>query len=236
MFTGEFTITDLQTDCFGRLKPSALLQLTQTVAGEHCRQLQLTWQDMQEKNLFWAIIRHRVRITRLPLEGETVRLETWPMPTTRTAFPRCTVAVDSRGQELFRTTALWVLMDTRTRAMVLPGKSGISLSGQLRGTEPDMPGSLLPGSFDRQTFRQVCFTDLDLNGHMNNARYLDWIQDLLPSAFHKEKQLRQMELCYLSEALEGQQLQISWQLQQPLQVEITGPEHRVFAARLDYEE
>lgn len=67
--------------------------------------------------------------------------------------------------------------------MILPGKSGIVVSGTLRGTELALPGGLVPKVMDNSRRRDVCFTDLDRNGHMNNTRYMDWIDDLLPAIF-----------------------------------------------------
>ena len=58
--------------------------------------------------------------------------------------------------------------------------------------------------------RTVCFTDLDRNGHINNTRYLDWVDDLLPSPFHENHLVREFVVCYLSEAREGQTLDLSW--------------------------
>ena len=72
----------------------------------------------------WAVTRHRVQITRLPKSGETIRVETWAMPTTRVAYPRSVVAYDEKGQELFRSITLWVLMNMDTRAMIQPGQTG----------------------------------------------------------------------------------------------------------------
>jgi len=47
---------------------------------------------------------------------------------------------------------------------------------------------------------------------MNNTRYLDWVADLLPSAFWKAHPLKELTVCYLSEALEGQLLSLNWEL------------------------
>ena len=112
IFQHEFLINDAAVDCFGRLKPSMLLFYCQEIAGQHCHILGADYDTLAQKNLFWAIIRQKVQITRLPRSGETIRVETWPMPTTKVCYPRSTVAYDADGQELFRAISMWVLMDT----------------------------------------------------------------------------------------------------------------------------
>ena len=239
IYTKTYAIEDVHLDCFGRLKPSMLLSFVQDISGAHAAKLGAGWEDLNDKNLFWAIIRHRIQIRRMPRSGEVLRLETWPMPTTRTAYPRATVAYDEQGEVVFRTTALWVLMDRAARTMVLPGKSGVTVPGILRETEADTPGALPPVDLEHTACRQVVFSELDRNAHMNNTRYLDWIADLLSSEFHACHTPSQIQLCYLSELRENQTAQLCWTLGEDscLRVEAKqkdGQNQRVFGAQIQF--
>ncbi len=212
IYQEQFTVTEPQADRFGRAKPSALLYFIQQAAGHHSSLLAVDWEHLSQRHLFWAVSRNRVQVTRLPRLGETITLQTWPMPTTKVAYPRSVVAYDEQGQELFRAISLWVLMDSRTRAMILPGKSGVVVDGTLTGTELSVPRSLVPHPMEQVSNRTVGYTLLDRNGHMNNTFYLDWVMDLLPSQFHQEHPLQEFTLCYLSEALEGDRVSLGWEL------------------------
>ena len=238
IYQQEFTVTDNAVDRYGRLKPSMILYYVQEVAGRHFDVISMDYDALASRGMIWAIIRQRVQITRIPCRGETIRLETWPMPTTRVAYPRSVVAYDEEGNELFRSISIWVLMDLNTRNMILPAKSGIAVAGTLRGNELAVPGALPSRLLRSHRSRTVCFTDLDRNGHMNNTRYLDWIDDLLPSAFHQAHTFREFTVCYLSETREGQELALHWDFLEEgcIQVDahrITdGQDQRVFSARL----
>ena len=237
VYSRSFRLEDLHLDRFGRLKPSVLLYFVQEISGQHAALLGGSWEDLAEKNLFWAIIRHRIHITRMPGAGETLQLQTWPMPTTRTAYPRVTVAYDEKGQEVFRTVALWVLMDKNTRAMVLPGKSGVTVPGVDLQPGLDMPVSLPAVEGEKKTHCQVLYSQLDRNGHMNNTRYLDWVDDLPGSDFHAAHTPAQIHLCYLSEAREREQVTLNWTLSEDnhLRVEATRPQgqtQRIFRAEI----
>jgi len=238
IYTQKFEITDLHVDCYGRLLPSKILCLMQEVAGIHFAQLSMDYDTLAQRGLFWAITRNKVQITRLPMRGETILLETWPMPTTRVAYPRSIVAYDETGNEVFRSITLWVLMDLGSRSMVLPGKSGIEVAGTLRGNELASPLGLPAKALRNRSSRTVCFTDLDRNGHMNNTKYLDWIYDLLPSGFHRGHNIRELTLSYLNEAREGQLLDLSWDFPEEgcLQIDahrnLEGKDERIFAAKI----
>lgn len=239
IYQQDFYITDACVDRYGRLKPSMILFYAQEVAGRHCNILSLDYDTLAKKRLFWAVTRHRVQITRMPMRGETIHVETWPMPTTKVAYPRSVVAYDEQGHEVFRAISIWVLMDLDTRNMILPGKSGISVVGTVRGMELSVPRSLLPVVMKNRHSRKVCFTDLDRNGHMNNTRYFDWIDDLLPSSFHEDHPMKEFTICYHAEAREGQTLEMSWEVMDgpSLQVDAVrknedDSESRVFSAKV----
>lgn len=241
IYQQNYEITDSHVDRFGRMKPAMILLLAQEAAGHHCDLLRVDYDTLKQRNLFWAITRHRVQITRLPTRGETIRLETWPMPTTRVAYPRSVVAYDENGNECFRAISLWVLMDRNTRNLILPGKSGISVMGTVRGTELGFPHTLVPAVNRNLGSRTVCFTDLDRNGHMNNTRCMDWIDDLLPSSFHREHEVKEFTICYLSEAREGQRLDLHWDFVEENVAQVdayfkneAGEDHRVFSVRIGF--
>lgn len=233
-FEKTYEIYGTMTDCFENLKLSALLYFAQDTAGDHCKELALDWDAMAQKEMFWAVIRHRVQITRLPRAGEKIRVQTWPMPTTRVAFPRATAAYDEAGKELFRAITLWVIMDRNTRGMILPAKSGIMVPGVVRGNELTPPRALAPKGLTGSSTRQVNYMDLDKNGHMNNTRYLDWVADLLPSAFFGSHQPKEVVISYNQEALEGQKMDLQWGITDTGELLVDGHREgeRVFSAQI----
>ena len=239
-YSQNYTISDIHVDCFGRLKPSMVLMMTQEVAGAHFSRLAMDYQSLEKRGMIWAVSRHKVQITRLPRRGETIRVETWPMPTTRVAYPRSVVAYDEKGDEVFRAITLWVLLDVHTRAMVLPGRSGVNVPGQLTGNELSVPVGLPAKILSSSASRRVCFTDLDRNGHMNNTRCLDWLADLLPRSFHGSHPVKEFTVCYLAEAREGDVLNLNWEIGQEgiLLLEATRQTQekpqRIFAAKLQF--
>ena len=87
----------------------------------------------------------------------------------------------------------------------------------------------------------MTYSLLDINGHMNNTRYLDWVNDLLPSAYHRGHETCEFTVCYLSEAREGERLDLRYGLSEDgvLQVDAhreATPVHekneRVFSAQV----
>lgn len=204
VYRQTLVLSEAHTDESGFLSGSGALSLAQNAAQAHCDALGLTRAALEKKGLFWAIARQRLEITRLPKGGETVTVVSTPLPETHTAYPRMTVCTDSRGKPLFSVTALWVLMDLHTRQMLPPGKSDIRIPCILPGPAPVYPRALAPVSPQSETVHAVTGSDLDENGHVNNARYLDWVLSLLP---HRIGSCR-IDLCYTAETILGQSVHL----------------------------
>lgn len=237
IFRKTYTVTDNATDRFDRLRPSMLLFFVQDAATSHCAGLGMDWDSMAAKGMFWAVTRTKAEIYRLPRHGETVTVETWPMATTRVAYPRATAIYDAQGELLARTVSLWVLMDIEKRSMILPGKSGLDFTGADLGTELKPPLGLPSITGEAVSHRTVHYSDLDINGHLNNCRYLDWVDDLTDSEFHRTHSLREMVICYIAEAREGQTLTQEWTWNREdgtLLVQFGREENRVFSGKLSF--
>lgn len=238
IFEQTVTVQNGDVNKNGVMKLSALLHAVQEISGGHSDRLGHTWDALAGMGLFWAVLRHRAVIHRLPKVGEVMHLQTWPMPATRSAYPRAVRAMDSQGNILFETVSLWVLMSTQTRTMVLPGKSGVVVPGILRGIEADSPSSLSPGNHENAALWCVGADDLDINGHVNNAKYLDYVENLMEN---KALSPGELTVCYLAETLLGQEITLRWSLSEDgnLSVDGTRPRvddmekaERVFAVRL----
>ena len=241
VFEQAVTVADSQVNRQNRLKLSALLYYAQETAGSHCQKLGYDRESLTDKNLFWAVLRHRVLIYRLPVAGETITVRTWPMPVTKAAYPRAVRAFDGDGNILFELVSLWVLMDRTSRTMVLPGKSGVEVPGILLGDEPPSPGSLVPGIHQHSAKWPVSERDLDINGHVNNTKYLDQVE-MLTDALHLADRPREITVCYLAETHAGEELTLQYSLSEDGIFTLDGtrpradssqkPE-RIFAVRLN---
>lgn len=236
IFAKEFTLSHIHADRFGNARPAVLLYFMQEAAGEHCSLLGVDRTYLAPRHLFWAVTRSRVQVTRLPRLGETVTVKTWPMPTTRVAYPRSVAAYDKDGNELFRAVSLWVLMDENTRQMVLPGKSGVTVEGIFTGEELEVPRGIAVREMENTCTQTVGYSLLDQNGHMNNTRYMDWLDDLLPSPFHREHTVQEFTLCYLNEAREGDQIHLHYTLtdEPVLTVDAQRNGERIFSAQVGF--
>mgnify|MGYP000876398673 CR=1 FL=1 len=184
------------TDCNGEWRASGVFLAMQEAGGAHCEQWNLGMAALREQNLAWVISRARMNLTRVPRIGETVTVRTWPKPPQHCFFPRYfQFFVD--GKPVGSAATLYVQLDLSTRRMVKPWLNGnAELTCDLEPPLPP-PGSIpvinTPGVSSQRIAR---YSDLDVNGHVNNTRYLDWFCDAFDADFHREWRLADVLVHY----------------------------------------
>ena len=73
--TEEFLITASQTDLNARLRPGALLEMMQEMAGNHAEKLEIGRDKLLADNLVWVLTRLEVRMQRWPRFSERITIE-----------------------------------------------------------------------------------------------------------------------------------------------------------------
>lgn len=241
IFEYEITLKPADFDENGNWKLSCALDSVQQAVTAHCNTIGLDWDTMAAKGLFWAVLRHRMVFYHPVQAGQTLTVKTWPLPATRAAYPRAVEVLDKDGNAVLRLMSLWVLMDIHTRTMVLPSKSGVAVPGVHQEGELPAPQSLPVHPGEQRLLWQVSGEDLDINGHVNNVRYLDHCE-FLAGDYAAGHSVKQLQICYLAEVLPHQEITLNYTLSDGiLTVDGTRPRaedasstERVFAVSIEY--
>ncbi len=202
----DFRIRTYQADLNDQLTPGALLQMMQEMAGTHAELLNVGRSALIPQHLAWILTRVEVRMDRWPTSGQTLTIETFPMPNRRWFFPRYFIFRDSNGMQIGCAGTLWALLDIRERRMcrpdpilhLMPDNSDLTAPMGLPATVsevaiPPVVDSILPR-----------YTDLDVNGHVNNTRYIDWCCNALGIETMRVHCLASFALNFNQEILPGQ--------------------------------
>jgi len=119
-----------------------------------------------------------VKIERLPKAWDEVTLRTWPRGTETIFALRDLEMYDGDGQRLAGASSSWVIVDYATRKAQRPDKALSTLNlrfPEARALETNARKvPLLPEGDHRLTRLRVKLDDIDVNRHVNNARYVHW--------------------------------------------------------------
>ena len=160
----------------GRVRTSALLRYAQDVAWRHSEDLGFDRVWYTERGRWWVV--RAVDLTVLaPISmGRTLRVSTAAIGHRRIWARRLAECRLADGTVAATVTTDWVILDDRGRLVRIPD-FGLSFSNAelardiIRVEQPDPPTGA-----PRMALR-VRPQDLDPMGHVNNATYLDWIEE-----------------------------------------------------------
>ena len=187
----------------------ALCNWLQEAAGNHASALEWGMDNLHDRDLTWVLARLHVHMERLPAWREELLLSTWPTGVQRVLAIR-DFSVQADGTSLAVATSGWVLLDTTTRRPVRPGPALQALAARTPPRALHDPFERLPELKDitRRVNVRVGRSDLDLNGHANNARFVAWALDALPGEVVRGRIPRDFEIELRAEAREGDTLAV----------------------------
>lgn len=182
--TANYKVRVSDAGADGKLKLPALLQMLQEIATEHAEILKVDFDTLRPQGLGWALSKIAAEIEKLPRWGDRVEIETWASDKDRIATYREFTARDlNSGEPLFKARSQWLLFDFDKRRLArteriddFPRIAGryafdYDFSERPAAPSPDAPNAVACNA-------GIC--DIDLNGHVNNAVYMEWALDALP--------------------------------------------------------
>lgn len=208
VFTQQF---DIQSHHIGpdfEVSLQYLLGCMQTTADLHVDSHHLGWKDLHAKGCFWAIYRMGLRINRLPRKYDHIIVKTWANPPQGIFQPRSFEVVDPQGDVYLQAQSLWIILEDKTfHPINIDTVMDTDVISALGGNQPFPIPLKVPLSKGDMAFptvtRDVLYSDIDTNIHVNNTVYVRWVLDSLPADFLQHHKLREMILNYVQQARLG---------------------------------
>lgn len=194
----------------------ALCRFMQEAAYHHAGHLGLGHSYLAKRGLAWVLARLRIEVDRLPLWGDTIHIRTWPSGRDRLFFYR-DFEITLEGERVLLASNAWALIDIEKRERA---NSDIYLNDEFPEGErvlDSRPARLKGCSCVEGVTTPVTYGDLDLNGHVNNVRYIEWILNSLPLGFHEMHTVQALECNFLAEAVYGQSVSVCSEATAPLE-------------------
>lgn len=207
----EVTIRINAFECdFNRCwKPSAFFQHLTEAAGVHAARLGFGYEAMLEKNLFWVLSRMKIKFNGFPLSGEEVILRTWPKTIQQKLFfIRDFEILNAAGEKLASATSAWLVISAATRRMMPPHSLELNLPSnpdRIALNEP-LEKLNLQGNGEERLHLRAGYSAVDMLGHVNNSRYVEWLCDTFPMEEFAQHKLDWMQVNYDHEIRPGEEV------------------------------
>ena len=236
VYSTESEILASDVDMHRRLRLSRLFTMIQEISIAHTKALGMGRDKTLDRGLLWVVTMQRVDVRRLPVYDEIVKFETWTGRTMHVMFPRYYRMTDAQGETLLTASGFWMLINEKTRSMAFPQKEGIVIPETKTGFEPALPSA--PKSIDISAERPytVPYSAIDINGHMNNARYLDLAENVMPADL-RARNIARVTCEYAAEIRPDETVRLeTGSDENAFYMACMRDEKRLFRLRFDYQE
>ena len=179
-------------------------------AWEHAEALGAGYNILAAQRKIWVLSRLLMKIEEYPRWGESALLKTWPRPPKSIFALRDFELLNSAGARMLGGSSAWLVLDAASRRPQRLDK--------LIGTIKPLPDRMALGEDPAKLTADgagpvrlttvVRYSDLDVNSHVNSARYIRWLLDSYPLDFHRAHSPSRLEINYLSEARGGETISI----------------------------
>jgi medium-chain acyl-[acyl-carrier-protein] hydrolase len=211
LFEKEYKIHVYETGPDGRLALHSLFDFLQDIASEHAVRLGFGRDDLMKENSFWVLSRIYAVIVRWPQWEDTIVIRTWHKGTDKIFGMRDFEVYFPDGRQVASAASSWLIVDLVTKKIQRPEKILTNLSDK-------PPKNALPRNAARleqagedgllsADFR-VRISDLDINQHTNNVRYLKWVTDTYDLDFSLKNVPWSAEINYLAESVYNDEITI----------------------------
>ena len=192
-----------------KLKPSAAFNYFQEIASLHSDNLGIGFNTIEkEQGVVWVLIRMRVEMLRYPVWNEEIILETWPIIPKRFHFERDFFMKDLKDNIIAKAISMWVIIDVKTRELRNSETIAIDYPEIIpkRAIESNL-GKIKPVGERKIAYKRIIgCSDIDMNGHLNNSKYIDFIMDCFTIDDLRKYQANSIQVCYINEALPGEEI------------------------------
>lgn len=203
----KITVPCYDTDASWLLKPASFMNLAQEAAGRHAVYLGFGYDNLIVSNTAWILSRVHVEFIDTPKWREDITLTTWHKGLNRLFFLRDFVLTDAQGKERVKATTSWLVLNLETRRLVRDPKlieEGTVCTENAIETPADkvqMPKEVEP-EFVME--HKVAYSDIDTNGHANNAMYMHWAMDAVDYDIASTRPVKEFTINFNHETKAGE--------------------------------
>jgi len=195
-----------------RMKLSAVMRYMQETSSEHLEAIHVPTQKLADEHMVFLLTKSCMKIERMPQCREPILIGTAAVAIRGVRFVREFVVDTPKGERLVSAMTLWVLVDPASRRIIRPKSFPYPLPLQpstLEDIIDDLPIPKALTTGEAHSDVQIRYSHLDVNAHVNNACYGDFVCDALPFEELITQGLDTVAILFQHEARRGETLQIS---------------------------
>ncbi len=208
----EFTIDAYLTDFRGKATLPMIGGFMLQAATKHADERGFGYSEMTSQQRVWVLSRIAIEVFEYPKNDTTFIIKTWIVSVNRLFTERHFAFEDSEGKTIGYARSLWASIDLKTRKptnlLELYGLSDYIHTDKQAEIEGMTKIPALKDNYEQAADFTVKYSDVDINKHLNSMKYIEHFVDVFDIDMFREKEIRRIEINYISEGEYGTKLDI----------------------------
>jgi acyl-ACP thioesterase len=201
-----FPLCFRDVDRSDRLTLAAAFDHFQEAAINHAEILGVGRESMARTGQGWILSRISVLVERRPKFRETVTIRSWPRGWEKLFARRDYDIRDASDTPIVRARSCWIIIDMEKRRPLRPQAvmDALPLNEGIDALPSGAIGLEARDNLVKAGERKAAYSDIDYLGHVNNARYIQWLQDVLQPELLEGAGKMRLDINYLNEIKPGE--------------------------------
>ncbi len=210
IYTEERFIRAYEIDFKNELKLNAVFNIMQEAASTHAESMGLGFDDLKKNDLAWVLSWASIRLEKTAVFGDKILVTTWPKTKHKLFSIRDFRISDAQDNTIALATTAWLLINPRTKKITSLTELPENISYQSHMSAIDTyPEKISIGDGKNLVYSKIIrYTDIDINGHVNNTKYIELLLDCFPLDKFRTERIYEATIRFSSESFEGDTIHV----------------------------
>ncbi|GEM_PF-275734 len=189
-----------ESDFMWKVKLVSLMDYIQHIGEVHGTSLGLGYEGMMERGLFWVVSRMKINIYRYPKVCEEITIQTELAGREKLFWVRRFIIFDSNEEVIGEAMLYYLILDAETRFPQKPSVCPVNVDIDVDNKGHEVLRKLrMPGEAIEEKHRELYYNYIDANGHVNNAKYISFVEDFFSLEWHEKHDITSVQINFIKE-------------------------------------
>lgn len=210
-YTETKTLRAYDVDINNKIKINVIFNILQDVAAQDAERYGFGYSAFMESNFAWLLQWVKLEIIDYPSLGDEIVVKTWAKCKYKLYSMRDFLIYNSSGKIICKSTSGWIPVNRNTKRIVdikdLPSEIKYNKDHSALDDYPSKLNGI--GNKEILFIRKIRYTDIDLNQHVNNTKYIEMMLDAFSLNEYKNAEIGTLTVSFLSESFINDEIEIS---------------------------
>lgn len=199
-----------EVDFNAKLRLDNIFNIMQNEALKHSEKIGVGFKSYMKKNQTWVLTWAKIKIIEYPTFEDEIEVNTWLKRTFKLYTLRDFAFYDKNGNNIINASTGWLLLNiSNLRPLRLENIPDTVVFLENRNAINELPDKISINKELKIRFEKTVFySDLDMNFHVNNSRYIEYILNSFPIDDFRNKEIKEITLYFISDARINESIQV----------------------------